>query len=279
MKFLYADESGAKDHSRFFTMAGVMVDAVKLRKRTEDIDKLWLSLANQHPDSPSEIKTGRMINGKGGWSKVAPDIRKKFISDIIHLATENGGKIFCIALDFEKFQTLSKDDYELPYDKQKWTYCALYLASLVQKKMQIVKGKKGLTVFVMDDNKAEIPTLTNGLYESPPWFDGLYAVQKKKRGKNVWVERKKADRFDHIVNTTFSINSEHSTFVQAADVVSYVYRRHLEIVVDGEAYDGERTLFDGWFNKLEGARQKQGRTQDCAAKRFYENLTPDGWTL
>ena len=70
MKFLYADESGEQDHSNFFAMSGVMVDAVKLRKRTEDLDNLWTSLIAEHPESPKEIKTSRMINGKGGWNKV-----------------------------------------------------------------------------------------------------------------------------------------------------------------------------------------------------------------
>ena len=106
MKFLYADESGEQDHSNFFVMSGVMVDAVKLRKRTEDLDNLWTSLIAEHPESPKEIKTSRMINGKGGWNKVSPDIRKEFVSEVVSLATENGGKIFCLPMSFEKFDAI-----------------------------------------------------------------------------------------------------------------------------------------------------------------------------
>jgi hypothetical protein len=279
MKFLYADESGEQDHSKYFVMAGVMVDAVKLRKRTEDLDKLWRDLRAEHPEEPKEIKTSRMINGKGGWNKVDPNIRKTFISNVVSLATENGGKIFCLPMDFEKLNAVDSSHYSLPFEKNKWTYSAMFLASLVQKKMQIVKGKKGLTVFVMDDNQAGMPSLTNGLYDCDPWFDGLYTIQKKKRGKTIYEARTEENRFDHIVNTAFAIISEHSTFVQVADVISYVYRRHFEIGQDGEAYDGEQALYVGWVEQLESGREKLGRTQECDALKFYKTIVPEGWAL
>lgn len=279
MKFLYADESGEQDHSNYFVMAGVMVDAVKLRKRTEDLDKLWRDLRAAHPEEPKEIKTSRMINGKGGWKKVDPDIRKNFILDVVSLATNNGGRVFCIPIDFERFNGVDGAAYNLPFDKNKWTYSAMFLASLVQKKMQTVKGKKGLTVFVMDDNQAGMPSLTNGLHNCDPWFDGLYSIQKKKRGKSSYVPRTAEDRFDHIVNTAFAIVSEHSTFVQVADVISYIYRRHFEILQDGEVYLGEQELYSGWFTKLEGSRERLGRTQKCDALNFYNAIVPEGWVL
>lgn len=279
MKFLYADESGEQDHSQYFVMAGVMVDAVRLRKRTEELDKLWHALIDTHPENPREIKTSRMINGKGGWNKVPPNVRKKFVLDVVSLAAENGGKIFCLPMDFTRLESLEGDKFDLPFEKNKWTYAAMFLACLVQKKMQTVKGKKGLTVFVMDDNQAGMPSLTNGLYDCDPWFDGLYTIQTKKRGKTIWSPRNEDDRFDHIVNTAFAIISEHSTFVQVADVISYVYRRYFEIAQDGEAYDGEDELYSGWFNQLEASREKLGRTQACNALEFYKAVIPEGWAL
>jgi len=279
MKFLYVDESGEQSHTDYFVMAGVMVDAVKLRKRTEDLDKLWDDLFAQHPASPKEIKTTRMINGKGDWSKVDPDIRKKFVSEVIALATENGGKVFALPIDFNKHNNeLDHDSFGPPYPKDKWTYAAMFLSSLVQKKMQKVKGKKGLTVVIVDNNKKGMPSLTQGLHECPDWFDGLYTLPKTRKTKG-WTSRKDADRFDHIVNNAFAIVSEHSTFVQVADVISYVYRRHFEIAAQGEAYMGEKDLYDGWIATLEGSRQKLGRTQPCDALNYYNAIVPDGWTL
>jgi len=38
VKFIYVDESGGRDQGDIFTMCGLMVDAYKLRKKTEDFD-------------------------------------------------------------------------------------------------------------------------------------------------------------------------------------------------------------------------------------------------
>lgn len=279
MKFVYADESGEQDHSCVFTMVGVMVDAVRLRKKTEDFDNLWQELLSQHPEETIEIKTSRMINGKGAWSKVCPDVRKAFISNVIDLATNNGGKIFAYAIDFEKIKAINPDDYKLPFEKHKWTSAAMYIAALIQKKMQTVKGKKGLTVLVMDDNQHKMPTLTDGLYRCDTWYDGLYEMRGKKRGKTIWVSRKPADRFDQIINTAFAIKSEHSTFVQVADVISYVYRRHYELLREDEAYAGEKALYAAWVESLEASRVRLGHIRKCDAGDFYHEIVPDGWSL
>jgi hypothetical protein len=85
--------------------------------------------------------------------------------------------------------------------------------------MQGVKNSKGLTVVIMDDNKSEMPNLSDELYQRDPWFDGVYQIQGKKRGKTVWVPRAKNDRFDQIINTAFAIKSDHSSMVQVADAI------------------------------------------------------------
>ena len=69
---------------------------------------------------------------------------------------------------------------------------------------------------------------------------GLYQVRKMRREKKVWEERKSANRFDPIINTPFAIKSHHSSFVQVADAIAYVYRRKLELASDVEAWTGER---------------------------------------
>jgi len=140
--------------------------------------------------------------------------------------------------------------------------------------MQAVKGKKGLTVFVMDDNQHKMPTLTDGLYQSDPWYDGLYEIRGRIRGKTAWKARKDTNRFDQIINTAFAIKSEHSTFVQVSDVISYVYRRHYELMREDEAYEGEQTLYAEWVEKLEAARVRLGNAQIPA----LTTLMALGWT-
>jgi hypothetical protein len=65
MKFIYIDESGARDQSDVFVMCGLMVDAYKLRKKTEDFDRRLEELFALHPGNRTNFKASRFMNGKG----------------------------------------------------------------------------------------------------------------------------------------------------------------------------------------------------------------------
>jgi len=54
------------------------------------------------------------------------------------------------------------------------------------------------------------------------------------------LPRTAKDRFDQIINTAFAIKSHHSSLVQVADAICYVYRRHLELASQAEAWAGEK---------------------------------------
>ena len=279
MKFIYIDESGGQDQGDVFTMCGLMVDAYKLRKKTEDFDRMLEELFANHPGNRSDLKTIRFINGKGGWKKIDSDKRKALLSKICKLAVDNGGKIFGLSLSFKSFDTIVGTAQEEPFQTSYWLASAMFISSLVQKKMQTVRNNKGLTVVIMDDNKSEMPKLSDGLYRGNPWYDGLYQVQAKKRSKMVWVERTKRNRFDQIVNTAFAIKSDHSSLIQVADAISYVYRRHLELKSSSENWLGEKTYFSGLVDILEPARERLGRCPNKDCVRFYNQIRQSNWTL
>lgn len=155
----------------------------------------------------------------------------------------------------------------------------MFTACLVQKKMQTVRNSKGLTVVIMDDNKKEMPKLSDELYRGDAWFDPLYQVQVTKRNKSAWVDRTEQDRFDHIVNTAFAIKSDHSSLIQVADALCYVYRRHLELRACEEAWRGEKAYYGGLFSILEPSRDKLGRCPSEGAIRFFQQAKHVGWSL
>ena len=97
MKFIYIDESGGRDQGDVFVMCGLMVDAYKLRKKTEDFDKRLEALFARHPGKRADFKTSRFINGKGGWRAVDATERKEFLKEVCNLAVDNGGKVFGLA--------------------------------------------------------------------------------------------------------------------------------------------------------------------------------------
>lgn len=235
MKFVYVDESGARDQGDVFVMSGLMVDAYKLRKKTEDFDHLLEGLFALHPGNRADFKTSRFINGKGGWRDLDATERKAFLRKVCELAVANGGKVFGLGLSFSAFDAATAAGHAQPFGSNYWVASSMFTACLIQKKMQIVTNSKGLTVLIMDDNKSEMPKLSDALHQGDEWFDSLYQIQGTKRGKTAWLERTKKNRFDHIINTAFAIKSDHSSLVQVADAISYVYRRHLELESSLEA--------------------------------------------
>lgn len=278
MKFIYVDESGGRDQSDVFVMVGLLVDAYRLRRKTTDFDELLKDLLQRHPGHRDELKTKQFINGGGGWSAVPPEERKQFLRDICTLAAD-GGKLFGVGISFENFDAAIAAGHNHLTGNSYWLAAGLFITALIQKKMQPVSSNKGLTVLVMDDNKREMPKLSDLLYTADPWLDGLYQMRRTVRGRSVWKNRTAADRLDQIINTAFAVKSEHSSLVQVSDALSYIYRRHLELRTEADAYAGESDFYDELVGIIDPRREKLGQTPSCEALNFYRAATHDHWQL
>ena len=57
MKFAYIDESGDQDQGDVFVMAGLLIDAYRLRKYTAEFDTALTTFLSNHPSAPKELKT------------------------------------------------------------------------------------------------------------------------------------------------------------------------------------------------------------------------------
>lgn len=277
MKFLYADETGDESQSDVFVMIGILIDSHRLRKKTAEFDTLLRAFLSKHPNSPKELKTKSFINGKKGWNKVDPTERKEFLRAVCQLAVDKGDKLYGIGISLSTFKA---ERSHFPLGNSHWIASALFVASLLQKKMQTVSSGKGITALVMDDNKAEFANLSNHLHEAPDWCDGLYKVNKKVRGKPKWVDREPENRFDHIINTGFAIKSEHSSLIQVADALGWAYRRSMEL--DGniqEEWTGEKSFYKELVNIVDSARVRLGRCESCDSVSFYKSIKHNSWEL
>ena len=279
MKFIYVDESGNRDQGDVFVMCGLMVDAYKLRKKTADFDAKLSQLLARHPGARPELKTRRFINGTGGWGQIDAEERKQFLAEVCELAVAKGEKIFGLGLSFKAFDDAVNGGHGHPFENSHWIATAMFTSSLVQKRMQRVRGGKGLTVVIMDDNKHEMANFSGALYACDPWYDGLYQNQESKRGALVWRDRTAKTRFDQIINTAFAIKSNHSTLVQVVDALSYVYRRHLELMSGTEKYPGEREYYAGLVATLDKAREKIGRVPQAPCNQFFNQAKHEKWQL
>jgi hypothetical protein len=278
MKLVYVDESGEQDHSDVFVMAGVLVDAYRLRKHTANFDGMITTFLARHPGTPKELKTAAFINGDGGWSKVDATERKNFLAELCDLVA-GCARIFGVAISFEQFGKAAKAGHGQSFGNGYWLGASMFVAALVQKKMLAEKRNKGLSVLICDDNKQGMPNLADALYEANPWFDQLYQTSKIRRDETIWNEIAAGERFDQIVNCAFAIKPEHSSLIQAADVVSYVYRRHLELKTKKEAWQGEKDYLAGLVGKLEPKRERLGRNPGGPCIEFYKAVCHKQWAL
>jgi hypothetical protein len=279
MKFCYVDESGDRAEGDILVMCGLLVDAHRLRKKTEDFDGLLRELFAQHPGSPQELKTKAFMRGNGGWNVIPRAARKEFLTNVCTLAIEKGDKIYGLALSFGKFDEQIGAGQGFPFGTSYWVCAGMFISSLIQRKMQDVDGRKGITALVVDDNKVDMPRLSEGLFTCPAWYDGLYQRRTKKKQATVWVERKPDDRFDQIINTGFAIKSQHSSLVQVADSIAWTYRRHLELQADNESFEGEKVFYAGLVEKLDDSRMTLGHTPECDSRAFYEAVRNPAWKL
>lgn len=278
MKFIYVDESGDSTQSDVFVMVGLLVDAYRLRKYTAEFDSMIVDFLAKHPGSPKELKTKEVINGSGKWGRVDPAERKKFVMDVCDMACRCA-RLYPVALSIADFATQCESGEHAQPFKSHWLGAALFIASLVQQKMLKEDRNKGLTVFICDDNKIDMPKLSDALYDAAAWFDPIYQESKMKRGKKEWVPVPDGERFSSIINSAFAIKSEHSSLVQVADAAAYVYRRHLELKSYSEKWEGERAYFEGVAGKLDGIRERLGPNRTGPCVDFYKMVRCKHWTL
>lgn len=270
MKFLYVDESGDQSHSDYFFMTGLLIDAYRMPKKSKEINKLISDFLKLHPSAPKEIKTSQLINGKGKWSKVNADDRKKFIVDLCNTALACC-KIYTYGLSFSKFAEFIKDQ-NYHFNQSYWIAASMFLSSLVQKKMQKEANNKGLTILVFDDNKQYMEQLSEALYDAPDCYDAIYDFNDAKKG---------TERFNQIIHTAFSIKSQHCFLVQTADCISYIYRRRYELKDQRESWDGEAEFYNQLYTQLEKKRETIGtvKNKNDQTVMFFKQVSPETWKL
>ena len=279
MKFMYVDESGGPDIGDAFVMCGVMVDAYKIRSKTQALDDMLQDMLRRHPGQATELKTGQFINGKRGWSRVDAEVRKRFLEHVCEFTMDGGGQVYAICLSIKRVEA-EASRFENPFNGDYWLAAAMFTVGLIQKKMQKKLRNKGLTVVVMDDNRRGIPKLATGIHQARDWFDGLYQLRNRGKRGGPWVNPKQSNRFDQIVNTPFAIKSNHSSLIQAADALSYVYRRDIELQSVAEKWLGEKAYYAGLVESLEKGRAKLGdRPRNSNCVRYYERVKHVAWQL
>lgn len=265
MKFLYVDESGLREEDRFLVFFGVLVDGYRLKKTMREVRPRLDALSEAYPNDLRELKSSRLVNGRGAWGRVDAEDRKRLFSDLCGFVSVAGAHGYTYVLDKTVFAD-RRDAGELPvWTSTPWLTGATALSMLVQRDHQRLTNNKGLTVVIFDDNKQELPKLSDFLLASSCDVDVYY--ERKRR----------AEPFDQIIDTAFAIKSDHSRLVQIADACAYAIRRLAELHHGGEeAWPGEAGLFQIVVGLFSDRMKFPARTwvpnPHCDAARLIKEL-------
>lgn len=275
LKFIYIDETGLDENTDVFIMVGLLIDAYSLRATTKQCDAIIGGFIRGHNGKIQEVRAKTLFKSKGSWKNIDTSSKEKYLSDVIEFVVKNT-KIYSIVISKklfgEKHAALPKN-----IDNNYWLISAQYICGLVQKKMSKLKKNKGNTVMVFDNNAKDVPKISEALYVPNSWFDDLY-IKKEKKKENV----NSHERFSQIINTAFSIKSEHSFIIQAADTVCHIMRRYLELKENKvkEKWKGEKCLITKLANDIILANVKLGQSsKGSQCIQYYKSITYPGWEL
>lgn len=235
MKFLYVDESGNEGNVPYLTFFGFYVDGYRLKKVMSQARPLLDAIANAYPENLRELKSSRLVNGAGAWRRVDANERKRLFRTLTGFVSESGCHGYAYILNRQEYRSRQAQNQVPDWASNEWQTGALALSMFLQRDNNDAKKNKGLSVLIFDDNQAELPRLSDFLLSSTPDVDAYY--ERKRR----------AEPFDQIIDTAFSIKSDHSHLVQISDACAFALRRRAELELGGkqEAWQGELAFYQG----------------------------------
>ena len=268
MYCLSVDESGFPEVDAAFVMCGLLIDARDRRTLAMEFDRIFASALDRRDGKRMEFKTSKFIRNGGMGLELSMSSRREIVKRICSLAISSDRKILGIGISFDAVELERREKDKDHVQKSSWLFGSMFTCALLQNKMQNMKDGRQKSEIEFD-NHSLMPQLSDRLRFGCDWYDGLYQVD----GSN---------RFDRIVNKeeNLGVDSRNSSLVQAADVISYVYRRYLELNEGKkEREDGEREFIQDLFEILEPHRENLGNMPDSDCLNLFTKLVHPFWTI
>ena len=269
MKFCYIDESGTGAEP-YAVMAGVLIDAYRMRPTKEDWDGLLVALSDIVAREVKEFHTRDFYAGNSPWRDLSGNQRAAVISAIFDWFVARGHHVVYSAVDRRRLEENFSDH---PYYRETgslWKTLGLHIALALQRANQKHLKNKGNTVLVFDEHKQDAKPYAELLLTPPDWTDTYYRRDPRKQAP-----------LDQIVDVPHFVDSSHVGMIQLADCISYFLRRHIEICegVVPPRYEGEDEVVSRWATSVfdrciqrSAIYPKKGR---CDAAEFFFQLAPE----
>lgn len=268
MKFCYVDESGTGDQP-VAVMAGVIIDAYRMRPTKNDWVELLSHLADIVGREVEEFHTRDFYAGNGPWRGLRGEERKAVVTEVFAWYAARRHQIVYSVIHKRKYDALGDGHEFRDSIGSIWTTLGLHVTLALQKEHQTKPNNKGNTVLVFDNHDRDQTRFTELLLDPPAWTDTFYRRNVKKR------------RLDQIVDVPHFVDSKHVGLIQLADCIAYFLRRHIEIVegLVPEAYEGEASIVGRWadaaFAQAISTSSMYPRRRRCDAAEFFYGLAPN----
>lgn len=268
MYFLSVDESGSTVADAAFVMCGLLVDTQDRNQLTNQLRGIFTRALDRRDGKRMEFKTSKFIREGGMGLELDINDRREVIRSICNLAISNSRKILGIGISFDAVELVRRERDKDHIQKTTWLFGSMFTCALLQNRMQKL-GDGNQKSGIEFDNHSLLHQLSDRLKFNCDWYDGLYRVDE-------------SSRFDRIVNKNgdLGVDSRSSPLVQTADVVSYVYRRHLELCAgQAERESEEREFIQGLVDILEPHRERLGNLPSSDCLDLFKKLTHPSWTM
>lgn len=239
MKFCYVDESGMGSEP-YLVMAGVIVDAHRMRKTKEIWDEFLRMLSKICKRSITEFHARDFYAGNRPWRGIRGPERARIISAILEWWGKRKHSLTFTAID-KKIYTQMVNNNEIPEGCDSiWKCAAIHIALSIQKAHQNLEKNKGHTLLLFDREAKEEIRISEFISKPPRWTDEYY-----NRGT-------KQSPLDQIVDVPFFADSRHVLLIQVADLIAFVLRRFAELTekVDNPRYNGEVDQLNSWIELI-----------------------------
>lgn len=240
MKFCYLDESGLGEEP-IAVMAAVIVDGSRMHITKQDWADLLEILSKITKNDIKEFHARKFYSGSGLWSSLDGKKRAEIISQILEWLKVRKHKISFGAIDKQKFNSKLVSSSELKQLETVWCALGLHQLLVVQKYNQGVKGVKGHTIFIFDEEVKERDRFWQLASKPPEWTDSYY------------MRKKKNPPLDQMIDVPYFGNSEKIHLLQIADLLAYLVRVFIEIKENHTSprYQDEANRMDGWMAQMQ----------------------------
>ncbi|OQX50994.1 MAG: hypothetical protein B5M53_11495 [Candidatus Cloacimonas sp. 4484_209] len=277
MYFLYIDESGYSGgrldntNQPVLAMAGLLVNQYHWRKSWEGFKQFCDEFRDKFGVDFKELKAADVYAGRGKWSNISHD-RQEILEFCLNWLKGRPHKIIATAIikkALKKQRSLFQQMlFPIKNDVSKlslYFLSALHLSLIFQRYLENQRqdAYKKIGMIIFDDQKQEQNTLLDLLTLPPKSVAGF-------------TNKISSEGFCCIMDNTYFIGSHHSSFIQLADIVSFVIRKTVEFEIGykEESYEGEKNKIVNWFSTIKDLfiEKKHRFPTNCEIVKTYKKI-------